>query len=59
MSSYELRVIYIIFVTLKTIIKFKVEEHICSKCKNYKTMDCPNSYLCYSRKDKPYFRREK
>ena len=35
----------------------KMEEKTCSKCKNYKTMDCPNSYLCHSTKDKPYFKR--
>lgn len=28
----------------------------CSDCERWGTMDCPNSYMCYSTKDKPYFK---
>jgi len=28
----------------------------CSDCERRGTMDCPNSYMCYSTKDKPYFK---
>lgn len=28
----------------------------CSDCERWRTMDCPNSYMCYSTKDKPYFK---
>ena len=27
----------------------------CADCNNYGTMDCPNSNLCFSRADHPYF----
>jgi hypothetical protein len=30
-------------------------EKECEKCVKRKTMMCPNSELCYSTKDKPYF----
>lgn len=28
----------------------------CSDCERWRTMDCPISYMCYSTKDKPYFK---
>lgn len=28
----------------------------CSDCERWGTMDCPISYMCYSTKDKPYFK---
>lgn len=28
----------------------------CSDCERWGTTDCPNSYMCYSTKDKPYFK---
>lgn len=28
----------------------------CDKCANWKTFNCPNSSLCYSTKNKPYFK---
>lgn len=28
----------------------------CSDCERRRTMDCPISYMCYSTKDKPYFK---
>lgn len=28
----------------------------CDKCANWKTMQCPNSSLCYATSDKPYFK---
>lgn len=28
----------------------------CHNCERWGTMDCPNSYMCYSTKDKPYFK---
>lgn len=27
----------------------------CKTCANHKTMKCPNSALCYSTKEKPYY----
>lgn len=27
-----------------------------SDCERWGTMDCPISYMCYSTKDKPYFK---
>lgn len=29
----------------------------CRNCKNYKTMQCPNSSECWDTEDKPYFRK--
>ncbi len=31
------------------------ESNSCLDCKNWGTMDCPNSNLCFSRADHPYF----
>lgn len=28
----------------------------CSDCERWGTMDCPISYMCYSTKDKSYFK---
>lgn len=42
--------------------KSKYERHPnkkeCETCKHRKTMNCPNSYYCYSREDKPYYEEE-
>jgi len=31
------------------------KEKECENCINHGTMDCPNSFYCYSTEDKPYF----
>ena len=31
------------------------EVRACCNCKKHGTMDCPNSSLCYTLDDKPYF----
>lgn len=36
-----------------------MEEADCVYCEKHHTMDCPNSYYCYNRKDKPYFKPSK
>lgn len=28
---------------------------ICTNCMHYKSYECPNSFYCYSTKNKPYF----
>ena len=28
----------------------------CNKCANWKTVNCPNSSICFSTVDKPYFK---
>lgn len=33
-----------------------LKEKNCDMCKYKKTMKCPNSSLCYSTKNKPYFK---
>lgn len=33
----------------------RIRERDCAACAKRGTLRCPNSYLCYSRKDKPYF----
>jgi len=30
-------------------------DRVCDDCKKQRTNFCPNSYLCYSTPDKPYF----
>ena len=40
---------------LVSIIKAEKKKN-CDMCKYKKTMRCPNSSLCYSTKDKPYFK---
>lgn len=40
---------------LVEIIKAEKEKE-CNMCKYNKTMKCPNSKLCYSTKNKPYFK---
>lgn len=32
------------------------KEKSCDMCIHRKTMQCPNSSLCYATKDKPYFK---
>ena len=34
------------------------KEKDCNMCKYRKTMQCPNSSLCYATSDKPYFKSE-
>ena len=44
---------------LKKLLKIKDKKDsplTCSDCERWRTMDCPNSYMCYSTKDKPYFK---
>ena len=36
----------------------KIEYKKCEKCKYDKTMQCPNSSLCYNTKNKPYFKNK-
>lgn len=36
----------------------KIKHKECEKCKYWKTMDCPNSSLCYNTKNKPYFKNK-
>lgn len=31
---------------------------VCKQCLKFKTMDCPNSLLCLSTKDKPFFEKK-
>jgi hypothetical protein len=31
----------------------------CCECANQHSMNCPNSFDCYSTKSKPYFKRKK
>ena len=33
----------------------KSVNRVCENCKNQRTDFCPNSHLCYSTPDKPYF----
>lgn len=33
----------------------RIRERDCAACAKRGTLCCPDSYLCYSRKDKPYF----
>lgn len=40
---------------LISIIKAEKEKN-CDMCKNKKTIKCPNSNLCYSTQNKPYFK---
>lgn len=41
--------------TLETVnVKF-LKLRNCKKCGRYKTMNCPNSSLCYDKDDKPFF----
>lgn len=43
--------------------KSKYERHQnkkeCNTCKHRQTMNCPNSYYCYAREDKPYWEEKK
>lgn len=34
----------------------KDNSPICHNCERRGTMDCPVSHMCYSTKDKPYFK---
>lgn len=36
-----------------------IEKRDCSVCVHRGTMDCPNSSLCWSTTDKPYFKPER
>jgi hypothetical protein len=36
-------------------VRRRIRERDCVACAKRGTLLCPNSYLCYSRKDKPYF----
>lgn len=36
--------------------KIKRNPNLSSDCERWGTMDCPNSYMRYSTKDKPYFK---
>lgn len=36
----------------------KIKHQKCEKCKYWKTLDCPNSSLCYNTKDMPYFKNK-
>ena len=39
--------------------RFKKRKELkidCVNCEKHKTMECPNSFYCYSTEDKPYFR---
>lgn len=42
----------------KKLLKIKDKEvtRSCSNCEKYGSMRCPVSYMCYSTKDKPYFK---
>jgi hypothetical protein len=42
----------------KKLLKIKDKKVVpkCSDCERWGTMDCPNSYMYYSTKDKPYFK---
>lgn len=31
----------------------------CDNCENWGSLNCPNSWHCYSTKDKPYFKLKK
>ena len=35
----------------------KIEYKSCSKCEKQHTLDCPNSFYCYSTEDKPHFKK--
>jgi hypothetical protein len=35
--------------------RFLAPKRTCENCIRHHTIDCPNSELCYSRKDKPYW----
>jgi hypothetical protein len=41
--------------TIRKIRKRLYETRDCSVCKHCGTMNCPNSSLCWSTSDKPYF----
>lgn len=41
--------------TVRKIRQMLISRRDCSVCKYYGTMDCPNSSLCWSTSDKPYF----
>ena len=32
------------------------KQKSCDMCINWKTMNCPNSSLCYNTEEKPYFK---
>lgn len=44
--------------TIRKIRKRLYETRDCSVCVHRGTMDCPNSSLCWSTSDKPYFEPE-
>lgn len=54
---FLLNFIFEIINKIKYIIN-KIKRKKCEKCKYWKTMDCPNSSLCYNIKDKPYFKNK-
>ena len=35
---------------------FKIHNHTCGECSNTRTMNCPNSSLCYDTKDKEFYK---
>lgn len=41
--------------TLATVDIKSLKLKNCENCGRYKTMNCPNSYLCYDKDDKPFF----
>ena len=35
--------------------RLDISHRTCHACRKYRTMDCPNSSMCYATDDKPYF----
>lgn len=54
---FLLNFIFEIINKIKYIIN-KIKHKKCEKCKYYKTMQCPNSSLCYNTMRKPYFKNK-
>lgn len=54
-NTFEMKVLKKLVNRLLKLIK-KDSPLTCSDCERWGTMDCPNSYMCYSTKDKPYFK---
>ena len=57
MLAFILNFIFEIVDKIKYMIN-KIKHKKCEKCKYDKTMQCPNSSLCYNTKDMPYFKNK-
>ena len=57
MLAFILNFIFEIVDKIKYMIN-KIKHKKCEKCKYDKTTQCPDSILCYDKKNKPYFKNK-